>query len=825
MNKKLILLSVCLFSISVFATSMAVGRDNDLGAPLAAKDDDAPPAAEDDGQDIFADDNPGITVEAVEGAIERGVAFLLSQQLEDGSFGTQHKVGLTALATFALAYAVDDSMAIATQAKTAMDLAAQYLVANPSTQTYDASLRAQALNELDPVAYRAAIEASVRQLEANQYPHGMWSYGPYSEEQLREALAGGQNAPETAREGQREGRGNREGERAQPTQQADLPGDNSNTQFAVLGLQAGIEAGVAVDQEVQNRALAHFYSTQVRDGSWGYRQRSSRGTGSMTCAGLSSLFVLGGANQAAGAGPVLGPNPFAGTQADLGLGWLAEHFEVERGANVSANWNYYYLYSMERVGILSGLRSFGDHEWYFEGAGYILEKQDPQGFWCSTADAGTDFAKTHDTSFALLFLGRANAPVLVKELRWENDWWNPGPSTIVPVIAELEEAGIVPDAHFQYANASEANLRELLEAPVCYVTGHNGPVFSETQIELMRAYVENGGTILAEPQDDSVEFVRNFRALAAHMFPERRMRAFESSDPIYEGPSALRGDARGTLVGISDEFRPLIVMSRTSLSSDESKSPIGRAILTNAISYVAKSGGVWHRLAPPMPIDAPVASGNSKNVARLDLANHAETNHRDLEHLVTLLNASGHSFGVAKENVAASSPRVGEFDALYLASNDELQLTPEETENLTRYVRAGGKLIVFGSGGSWEFQRSAQAILPRIAGTSWRNIEREGDLRALVPTLEFRGIDSRDSRLRGFYPRGLEVDGKLAIVFCEFDLARALEGHPSPGCVGIVPADAEVYATRLVEVLFGIYGASSRPDNPVAPTPSTPSGR
>src|SRR5262249_17952732 len=47
-------------------------------------------------------------------------------------------------------------------------------------------------------------------------------------------------------------------------------GDNSNTQYALLGLHAASEAGVPVKPEVWVLARAYWEQFQKRDGSWAY---------------------------------------------------------------------------------------------------------------------------------------------------------------------------------------------------------------------------------------------------------------------------------------------------------------------------------------------------------------------------------------------------------------------------------------------------------------------------------------------------------------------------------------------------------------------------
>ena len=61
-----------------------------------------------------------------------------------------------------------------------------------------------------------------------------------------------------------------------------------------------------------------------------------------------------------------------------------------------------------RAGIFYGTERFGAHEWYPEGATYLLGEQKPDGSW----KAGKSDHEIWDTCFAILFLRRATRPLI-----------------------------------------------------------------------------------------------------------------------------------------------------------------------------------------------------------------------------------------------------------------------------------------------------------------------------------------------------------------------------------------------------------------------------
>jgi len=68
--------------------------------------------------------------------------------------------------------------------------------------------------------------------------------------------------------------------------------------------------------------------------------------------------------------------------------------------------NLYFLWTVERVGVLYKLRQINGKEWYAWGADELLTRQLGKGSWRQGVYYGS--TELIDTCFALLFLSRAN---------------------------------------------------------------------------------------------------------------------------------------------------------------------------------------------------------------------------------------------------------------------------------------------------------------------------------------------------------------------------------------------------------------------------------
>lgn len=189
-------------------------------------------------------------------------------------------------------------------------------------------------------------------------------------------------------------------------------GDHSNTQFATVGLWVGRRHFVEVNDALK-RIDKHYRDCQAGDGGWGYT--GAGGTSpSMTCAGLMGAAMGFGAKNVGGQGG----DPGQDRVIENGLKSLGNVLaaagadgERDRGGRFrfrqnDLSTNYYFLWSLERVGMTYGLTTIGKVDWYQWGSELLLTSQAADGSWERGAQHGA--TPVVNTSFALLFLGRAN---------------------------------------------------------------------------------------------------------------------------------------------------------------------------------------------------------------------------------------------------------------------------------------------------------------------------------------------------------------------------------------------------------------------------------
>lgn len=317
---------------------------------------------------------------AIERAIDRGIAYLRSTQLVDGSWsqhGHVHFGGQTALSLLTLlkgGVPVDDP---------AVSAAVAFLRVNGSESTYGTGCLLMALEVIgDDAAREWAAELAGQVVstqggeDASGKQPGIWSYP------LR------------------------------PNSTVCL----SNTQYAILGLRAAQRMGVSIPERVFRKTLENMprYRGEIvrvkglggadsrgaQTAGFMYRAEGGHGdsSGSMTTAGLAILHVC---RESLGAALTRRDSTEIDELELAAWRWLDLNFAIEQNPGRGDTFHYYYLYGLERVGAFFDRPTVGGRDWYWEGARYLVAQQGAEGGWHDQTD----------TCFAVLFLKRATATI------------------------------------------------------------------------------------------------------------------------------------------------------------------------------------------------------------------------------------------------------------------------------------------------------------------------------------------------------------------------------------------------------------------------------
>jgi hypothetical protein len=223
--------------------------------------------------------------------------------------------------------------------------------------------------------------------------------------------------------------------------------DNSNTQFGLLALWIARRNGVPAEDALA-RVEQRFLATQMANGTWGYIGENVPGSPSMICVGLMGLATgIGRAQErklvaAAKVEPKTAPKeggpkpddpfftpqkkedpkkaervgvaPTGNAQRDAainaGFAALGQFLaaSMQQGGLVAnagglGNRDLYFLWCLERTGVIFGKEKIGGVDWYEAGADSLVRIQSADGSW-----SVNNYNATVNTSFAVLFLSKSN---------------------------------------------------------------------------------------------------------------------------------------------------------------------------------------------------------------------------------------------------------------------------------------------------------------------------------------------------------------------------------------------------------------------------------
>jgi hypothetical protein len=258
--------------------------------------------------------------------------------------------------------------------------------------TYRVALLAMTLEEVDRLRYQNRLARCAQFLLDCQGENGQWSYGkattyptglPVDSTDTREA------GQVVIFEEPKVGAKPAIRQKIRVAQQRLLPagGDNSNSQYAALGLRACHDSGIVLPAEAVARAADWWRTTQANDGSWGYTG-TGKGYGSMTVGAIGARAILL---------HIQGRDWKRDPVLKAGVDWETASFTVTENPQRPGAHLLYYLYGLERAGMLCELQKFGAMDWYAIGARHLLTLQKADGSW----------GPSTDTAFAILFLKRA----------------------------------------------------------------------------------------------------------------------------------------------------------------------------------------------------------------------------------------------------------------------------------------------------------------------------------------------------------------------------------------------------------------------------------
>ena len=762
-------------------------------------------------------------------AINRGRSYLEAQQSRDGSWVAnagvaEYKNGTTALAVLALlnSGSKEDDKHVQNGLAYLRSLRDDQLESSSRQKPYELSLMLQAHAAVKGKD-RGRIATLAEVLIQYQKSNGGWRYD-------------------------------------RPAGAADTDYDNSVNQFALLGLREAAMTGYPVDQKVWLRAQELFLQGQIggadspSGNGWPYTPNDAAAYGSMTVAGLSSLIITSSMlQQDDNVGPdgrinCCEPSGDQAVRKSLKAGerWLSTNFSVNHNPGRPDYFYMYYLYGLERAGRFGGVRFYGEHDWYREGAETLVEAQNVRtGSWSRGGQVIP--GGVVDTCFAILFLSKGLAPVVVNKIEFgprdaagkiTSEDWNRHPRDVANLIDSLtSRTGWPQFLNWQTVDLERAangeGVSALLQAPVQLISGTQDPASIQgKQVDLLRDYVNQGGFILAIQNCENTDFDIGFRTLVnQRMFPEKEfeLKKLPPTHDIYRSEAVFDPSNPPELWGVDFGCRTAIVYApfdhacrwqkwtkydiATRKANVKSQIALSMNLGVNIIAYATN-----RELVSKLDRPAALATGvddtpprSAIEVARLRHTGGWDAAPNALRHLQSSLQKLGYLMATTSPNVPATDEALRQYPIAYMHGRKNFAFNQAERDGLRGYVENGGVLIADACCGSTQFDASFRDMIAQTFGKQLEKIplthelyhmEQLGhDVRRVtrrIPTVQQSGSLSNEESVGEPILEGIQINGRYVVVYSKYDISCALEQQNTQTCAGYSRLDAARIAANMV---------------------------
>ncbi|MDB5332538.1 MAG: A-macroglobulin complement component [Phycisphaerales bacterium] len=759
----------------------------------------------------------GATPAEVDAAIEKAKAFIYSQQKPSGHWeidnnrvGTKHNHdkmqgdsfgGFSSLATYALLAAGEDN----NDPRIAKSI--DFLSKADVIGIYSLGLRSQVWLLLPAADKRAKLMAKH---DANAIISGMND---------------GKRSPENKNFWDY---GNGKGEDGKGSGRL----DHSVSQYGVLGLWAGAQNDVEIDSKVWEAIDAGWKSHQFTEGGWAYdstpkSKDQKPATASMTAAGVATLFITEDMLNT-GRGVDCKGN-ITNKNIEDGLAWMGKHF-----AEVNNNYSWY---GVERIGVASGRKYFGDTDWYAEGAERLVRSQRADGAWEGGFPGATPLTAT---SFGVLFLVRGRAPIMMNKLQYDvvasltgniaEGNWNQRHRDLAN-LSHWAASRFERPLNFQIVNL-KVPVNALHDAPILYISGDQSVNFKPEDLAKLREYVDGGGMIFANADCgiSKTLFAKSIEALGRKLYPKYEFRDLPAGHVIYTNELFSKWKDRPRLRGLSNGVRELIVMipdydpaRAWQTHADKTREEafnIGADVFLYAIDKRSfRYKGEIIVVHPRSDIQA----DRTAKIARLQVGDNWDPEPGAWPRIAAIFH-NQHKADLTVDTVTPGTGKLAGYKVAHLTGTTKFTLTPAARTELVQFVLHGGTLLIDAAGGSPDFCESAETELKTIFGKEAEAAFAK-PLEIESPVFNLADGQIESVTYRDFYKRvvgklktprliGIPRGNRIAVFYSREDLTGGLVGEPMDGISGYSPNSATAIMRNIVS--YGAFGYK-----PPLPKPTT----
>ncbi len=586
---------------------------------------------------------------------------------------------------------------------------------------------------------------------------------------------------------------------------------NSNSQLAVLGVWSAVRNDLKVPNKYWKAVRDHWIKYQQKDGGWGYH--GGRSTAAMSASGVATLFIVLD-NLYAGkfAKKKITKLPAIVNRMNRGMKWLNNNFQATMAVPTTKQEIadhtklmglsdlYYYLYSIERVGLASGQKHFGANDWYKIGATRLLQTQQANGAWGNHIN----------TAFAILFLVRGQHPVLINKLQYTGDW-NNRPRDMAMLTRWIGKTFESP-MNWQIIKLRTSPLADWHDAPILYIAGDEAPNFSDADLKKLRTYVKQGGMIWSVGEFNNKSFSGKMRQVYKKLFPHYKLTIADASHPIYSDKVYFKLGNQTKIWILSNGVRPLAIHCDGDLPAKWQAGVVNKSTLRyfqtglNVVTYATGSlSSLRKRGVSHWPIASDARIERTVNIARLKFTGNYDPEPLAWKRFAILMRErTGTDLKVSQPIPLSDLPKSGTKTAV-MSGVGEFDLSDKERKVLKKFITGGGTLIIDAAAGDIDFAESAEDILADMfpkRRQKLRQLSLRSDLFHL-PDMRIRSVQYRKqtyAKLRTDHPnlKAITIKGRPAVFFSAEDLTAGLVGNSAFTVDGYSPKSSYELMRNMV---------------------------
>jgi hypothetical protein len=366
--------------------------------------------------------------------------------------------------------------------------------------------------------------------------------------------------------------------------------------------------------------------------------------------------------------------------------------------------------------------------------------------------------------------------------------------------------------------------------PILYRSGYKPFVLSGAEVQVLRRYVLNGGTIVFNALVGNPDFYESALKAARAIVPERPTYRLRMDHPVFDAFYPIQSvkyrermvrdgvatDAYPWIDGVDLDNRTAVFVSRWDFSlgweqnAHESwgyADADARKLGANIVSYVTAMRDAGKSIGKSVELVNPDARVAGKfRVAQIKHDGVWKTRTAAFPMLLNQFNATtGAPVSFELRDVALTDPSVFETPFLYFTGSTDFSLSDAERGALRQFLRNGGVLFAEASEGRPTFDAAFRAEMAKVLPGNplvalpaehalFAQPMRAGSVKAR-PALAAR----RSNRVE-MAPElcGIELNGTLAVIYSPHDLSAGWERAMAPYALGYESADATALGLNVL---------------------------